>query len=99
MGLLYAGIPQESTTTLRNALMNMVIGKTGYVFVLDSSGNYVIPGKEKNDGKNIMELKDESGNLFVKAMINKVREAKDSEIVSHTYTGKILRPMALNQIG
>ena len=88
VGLLYAGIPQESTTTLRNALMNMVIGKTGYVFVLDSSGNYVISRKGKNDGKNIMELKDESGNLFVKAMINKVREAKDSEIVSHTYTWK-----------
>ncbi len=88
VGVLYAGIPQESTTTLRRALMNMVIGKTGYVYVLDSSGNYIISQKGKDDGKNIMDLKDETGNYFIKDLIKKALAAKDGEIIDHDYALK-----------
>ncbi|MGD2095718.1 MAG: Cache 3/Cache 2 fusion domain-containing protein, partial [Phycisphaerales bacterium] len=42
VGTLYVGIPQESVKSLRQAIMNAEVGQTGYVYVLDSKGHYVI---------------------------------------------------------
>ena len=41
-GMLYVGIPQENVKSLRQAILNMKIGKTGYVTVIDSTGAQVI---------------------------------------------------------
>ncbi len=88
VGMLYVGIPQESTTTLRNVVMDMVIGKTGYVFVLDKAGNYVISQNGERDGENIMESRDENGEYFVKELVAKALKLKDGEIADHTYQWK-----------
>lgn len=54
IGMLYTGIPQESATALRKAIMDIVIGKTGYVFVLNGKGTNkgycVISYKGTRDG-------------------------------------------------
>ena len=39
VGVLYFGIPQEEVPELRQGIMDMVVGKTGYVFVLAGSGD------------------------------------------------------------
>lgn len=88
VGMLYVGIPQESTTTLRNVIMNMVIGKTGYVYVLDNAGNYVISRDGRSDGKNIMDSRDEKGQYFIKELIAKATVLKGGEIADHTYQWK-----------
>lgn len=88
MGMLYVGIPQEGTTTLRNAIQKMVIGKTGYAYVLDKSGSYVISKDGKRDGENILELKDEEGVFFIKDLVAKVTSLDEGAIADHTYKWK-----------
>ncbi len=68
-GMLSVGIPQESVKSLRQAIYNIKIGKTGYLFVLDSQGHYVISEKGKRDGQDISQSKDSDGNLFVQDIV------------------------------
>jgi signal transduction histidine kinase len=78
VGALYVGIPQESVASLRNAVMDVSVGKTGYVFVLDSKGNYVISHEGKRDGENIWQAKDSDGTLFIQEICNKAVSSKGS---------------------
>jgi len=64
-GMLYVGIPQESVASLRKSIMDMEVGKTGYIYVLDSKGNYVISKGGKRDGENIWNAKDTDGIYFI----------------------------------
>ena len=88
VGMLYVGIPQESTTTLRKVVMDMIIGKTGYVYVLDKKGNYVISKNGEQDGKNIMGIRDENGKYFIKELIAKAVTLEGSETADQTYQWK-----------
>ncbi|MGC9052303.1 MAG: methyl-accepting chemotaxis protein [Candidatus Hydrogenedens sp.] len=92
IGMLYAGIPQESTTALRKAIMDIVIGKTGYVFVLNgkgiNKGYCVISYKGTRDGKNEWETKDANGEYFIQNIINKALTLKGKETAIHYYTWK-----------
>ncbi len=88
VGMLYVGIPQESTTTLRKVIMDMVIGKTGYVYVLDKTGSYLISKNGQQDGKNIMGDRDENGQYFIKELIAKATILTDGKTVDHTYQWK-----------
>ncbi len=40
---LYVGVPLESVTGLRKAILNVRVGTHGRAFVLDTKGNYVVP--------------------------------------------------------
>jgi methyl-accepting chemotaxis protein len=42
VGALYVGVPQESVKSLRKQIMATTVGTTGYVYVLDTQGHYVI---------------------------------------------------------
>lgn len=84
-GMLYVGIPQENTTTLRNVIMDMVIGKTGYAFVIDSAGSYVISKKGMDDGKNIINVKGEDGRYYTKELISMAKKLGGGEVGDLTY--------------
>jgi methyl-accepting chemotaxis protein len=75
IGALYVGIPQEAVSSIREAIMQTVVGKTGYVFVLGGSGsekgNYIISKNGSRDGENIWGAKDATGRLFIQSMIEK----------------------------
>ncbi len=71
VGVLYVGVPQESTTSLREALMATVVGQTGYIYVLSGDGHYVLSKGGTRDGENISEAKDADGNLFIKEICGK----------------------------
>jgi len=87
-GMLYVGIPQESTTELRQAIMDIQVGTTGYVYVLDSKGNYVISQNGKRDGENIWDAKDSEGNLFIRELVQKGISLKGKEIGEQSYSWK-----------
>lgn len=75
VGLIYVGIPQKIIEDkLRQTIYSIKIGKTGYIFVLqgsgESKGTYIISKDGKRDGENIWESKDASGNLFIQEIIN-----------------------------
>jgi methyl-accepting chemotaxis protein len=88
IGMLYVGIPLESVKSLRETIMRIVVGKTGYVWVLDSKGYYVISNFGKRDGEDISAMKDDNGNLFVQEMVKKGLALKPGEIAEHHYPWK-----------
>jgi methyl-accepting chemotaxis protein len=88
VGMLYVGIPLESVKSLRESIMRIAVGKTGYAWVVDSQGNYVISQHGKRDGENISEAKDDQGNLFIQEMIKKAKALKPGEIAEHHYPWK-----------
>lgn len=88
IGALYFGIKQESAKSLRKAIMDLKIGKTGYVYVVDSKGAYVISKDGKRDGENIWEAKDSSGNPFIQEIVKKALASKAGEIFEHVYPWK-----------
>ncbi len=88
VGMLYVGILQENVPGLRKAIMQTVIGKTGYIFVLDSKGKYVISKNGKRDGEDISKAKDAQGNYFIQNMVTKALALKDREVATHEYYWK-----------
>ena len=55
-GMLFAGTPESSSKSLREAFLKTKVGKTGYVYVLDTKGNYVISKDGKRDGELIWDM-------------------------------------------
>jgi methyl-accepting chemotaxis protein len=88
IGALYVGVPQESVAALRQAIMKTKVGKTGYVFILDSKGNYVISQDGKRDGENIWEATDNNGTKFIQKICNKAINLKEGEIGEERYAWK-----------
>lgn len=75
IGALYIGIKQNNCPELRQAIMDMVVGKTGYVYVLQGSGenkgSYVISYKGERDGENLWDSVDYNGNYFIQTIVNR----------------------------
>jgi len=88
IGALYFGVKQESTPAMRAALMKMKVGETGYVWILDSKGNYALSKDGQRDGENIMAAKDADGNLFIKDIVTKALDSEDGEIFDSIYPWK-----------
>ena len=74
VGALYVGIPQESVASLRRGIMDVVVGKTGYVYVLggkgDQQGRYLISKDGARDGEDIWDAKDADGRPFIHEIVN-----------------------------
>lgn len=92
VGVLYTGVKEEDTDDLRNAIMNVQIGKTGYLYVLNtqgqSRGNYVISQGGKRDGENIIEAKDADGRFFIKEICDQAPSLKPGETAEVRYSWK-----------
>lgn len=80
VGMLYVGIPQESVKSLRQAIYDIEIGDTGYLYVLDSQGHYVISQNGTRDGEDISQAKDPDGNLFIQDIVSIATALKPGEI-------------------
>ena len=72
-GALFVGVKLESVDALRKGIMDVAVGKSGYVYVLggsgDHKGHYVISHQGKRDGENIYEAKDADGRLFIQSIV------------------------------
>jgi len=86
IGMLYVGVREQSVASLRRQVIETKVGDTGYVYVLDSKGNYVISRKGERDGQNIMESKDANGNLFIRSIIEQARKLKAGETALVRYS-------------
>ncbi len=78
--------PQKlGSEKLRQAIMDIKIGETGYVYVLDSKGHYVISAGGKRNGANIWGAKDADGVLFIQKLITKAVKAPRGETIEQRY--------------
>ncbi|MEA3333192.1 MAG: methyl-accepting chemotaxis protein, partial [Pseudomonadota bacterium] len=85
IGMLELGTPLESVKSFRKAIYNIKIGTTGYLWVLNSQGHYVISKDGLRDGADISQAKDTSGRLFVKALVDTGKAQKPGGIGEERY--------------
>ncbi|MGD0625374.1 MAG: Cache 3/Cache 2 fusion domain-containing protein [Thermodesulfobacteriota bacterium] len=91
IGALYVGIPEQSALSLREAVKSIKIGKTGYAYIIDSSGSLVVhPAKE---GENILGAKDSTGFEYIREITSKASLLKENEV------GTIRYPWANVELG
>jgi methyl-accepting chemotaxis protein len=88
VGISYFGVPMESATALRQGVMDITIAKTGYVYVLDGGGNYVMSLNGKRDGENILGAKDANGVLFIQEIVAKAKVAEKETVFEQYYPWK-----------
>jgi len=85
IGVLFVGVPEESTLSLRQEIMNIKVGKTGYIYVLNPKGEYVISLNGKRDGENILSAKDADGHLFIQDIVKQGTALKPGEFGRKSY--------------
>jgi len=91
IGALYVGIPEQSAVSLKTAIKSIKIGKTGYAYILDSSGRLVLhPAKE---GESILETKDPTGLEYMREIARQAPLLKENEV------GTIRYPWANVELG
>ncbi len=89
IGMLYVGIPHEEIIKgLKETISGIKVGKSGYVFVLDSKGDYIISQGGKRNGENIWDTRDADGKPLIQEMIKKAVTLKPNETASHEYSWK-----------
>jgi len=74
-GMLYVGMNLKNVESrIRQAILKIAIGKTGYVFVLggkgEHRGRYIISQNESRDGEDIWESRDSEGKYNIQEIIN-----------------------------
>ncbi len=90
VGMLYVGSKQEAVVSrLRQAILKIRLGKTGYVFILEGSGQdrgrYIISYKGERDGENIWMSTDSDGHYVIQEIINKSVALKSEEMTTIRY--------------
>lgn len=75
IGALYVGVKQENLQSLRQGIKDIVVGKTGYVWVIggqgEQEGRYIISKNGGRDGEYLLNLTDDTGQRFVRRVIDK----------------------------
>ncbi len=74
-----------SEERLKELLASTVIGKTGYVYIIDYKGDYVLSRDRKRDGENIWYVEDDKGRFVIQDVIKKGRALKKGKIEYYTY--------------
>ena len=90
VGMLYVGFNLDKVNQeLREAILSIVVGKTGYVYVLggkgEQRGHYIISKDGERDGADIWDSKDPDGNYFIQKIIAKGLETTNGSIAYERY--------------
>ncbi len=90
VGMLYVGFNLDKVNQeLREAILSIVVGKTGYVYVLggkgEQRGRYIISKDGERDGADIWDSKDPDGNYFIQKIIAKGLETTNGSIAYERY--------------
>lgn len=92
IGMLYVGEKINSVESLRETLLNIDVGKSGYAYVLgttgDTKGVYILSKDGMRDGENILDSQDPDGNYFIRELINNAMAAPPGGIVFIYYPWK-----------
>ncbi len=86
VGMLYVGVPEaENTKGLRRNIGEILIGQTGYAYILNSDGTYVVSKDGTRDGESIWEAKDADGNYFIQEICAKATALEPGQIAEQQY--------------
>jgi hypothetical protein len=90
VGMLYVGVPERiATEPLRRTIMDMRVGRTGYVYVLNATGalrgHYVVSKGGSRDGEDLWDFKDNAGTYFIREICGKAVALEPDRMASQTY--------------
>ena len=93
IGVLFVGMNMTAATkSVRDSILKVTLGQSGYVFVFGTKGNergrYVVSQKGKQDGADVWDTKDADGNYVIRDIINKSLSSKSdhSEALKYMWT-------------
>lgn len=90
VGMLYVGEKLDANKTLHQAISNIVVGKTGYVYVLGAKGArkgvYIVSKDGLRDGENIYNSQDASGHYFIRSIVDNAVRLKGDEVHVEPYS-------------
>jgi PAS domain S-box-containing protein len=89
IGALCVGVKQDNIKALRDAIEKIVIGNTGYVFVLggrgEDRGHYIISKDGQRDGEDLTEITDAQGHKFIQSIVDKAIACKPGQFATERY--------------
>jgi len=90
IGMLFVGVSVRSVEArIRQTIINTVVGKTGYVFVLGGKGRekgrYIISQYGERDGENIWDSRDSDGRLMIQDIIGAALALGPGEMATQRY--------------
>ncbi len=77
-----------SDERLKEVLSSTVIGETGYVYIIDYKGNYMLSKDRKRDGESVWYVEDPDGEFVIQNVVTKGKILGQGEIDYHTYLWK-----------
>ena len=93
IGMLFTEAPFQTPVSLRQAIMDMKVGKSGYVYVLGGKhpfhrGHYIISKGGKRDGENLWDSRSTDGRYYVRSIVEKAVKLKKNQVAHDRYTWK-----------
>ncbi len=92
IGMIFYGVKQEAVPSLRQAISEVKVGKSGYVFILSGTGEkrgtYVLSKDGKRDGEQIWDAKDSNGRTFIQSIVEKGVALPDDRVDFEEYPWK-----------
>jgi PAS domain S-box-containing protein len=90
IGMLYVGIGLKNVESrIRDAILTITIGETGYVYVLGGTGidhgRYVISQQGLRDGEDVSGNQDSDGNLVVQKIITEALSLEPGQLATERY--------------
>lgn len=73
---------EDASETIFDNLANIVVGKTGYTWVLAADRHYVLSYKRQRDGENILNAQDADGRYFLHEWIENAKHLEPGESVA-----------------
>ncbi len=88
-GMLFVGEKLRNAEAVRQAIMKIVVGKSGHVVVLGAKGNqrgrYIISYQGRRDGEDLNDAQDAAGNYFVRGMVQNALTLPKGQVFSAEY--------------
>ena len=78
-------LSEDEQEDILNRLSKHSVGKTGYVWILDYEGNYVLSKDRLRDGEYVWEVKDSNGNMAIQDLVRKGKNVSGTGIAYHSY--------------
>jgi len=78
--------PVSAMREARNALLKVNVGKTGYIYAMNSRGELKVHVAQ--EGVNVSGSRDETGRYFIREMIQKALRSKPGEVLYIVYPWK-----------
>jgi len=85
LGALFVGVPMESLAAPRQAVLETAVGATGYAYVLDHTGRYVVSRGGKRDGELILDVSGPGGDKPIRRIVEAATALAPEEMATVAY--------------